>query len=61
VGSSIDASNVRHSFVLYPDGAIRAINVPEASQTLASGINDHGDVAGVYYGPGVVNGFLWVP
>src|SRR6476620_1833632 len=59
VGSYFDSADVVHGFV-YRQGKFSAVNFPSASATEVLGINDLGDIVGVYQLPGPLNfhGFL---
>jgi hypothetical protein len=66
VGSFVDANNVNHSFLRFPDGKFVTFDVPAADQTpgsfngtAAQAINDAGVVAGSYFdASGEGHGFL---
>jgi hypothetical protein len=59
VGSYFDSQDFVHGFV-YRNGKFSAINVPGATETEVLGINDRGDMVGVYQLAGALNfhGFL---
>jgi len=59
VGSYFDASSNEHGFI-YQHGAFTPVNFPGATVTEIRGINDAGDIVGVYQTSGPLNfhGFL---
>src|SRR5215472_8988454 len=67
VGSSLDASNVYHSFVRAPDGAITVFDVPGAGTgpfqgTECFGINQAGTTEGIYIDSSdLLHGFVRSP
>lgn len=59
VGSYFDSNDFVHGFV-YRQGKFTAVNIAGATATEVLGINDYGDIVGVYQLPGPLNfhGFL---
>jgi uncharacterized membrane protein len=59
VGSYFDSSNSVHGFI-YRDGKYTRVDVPGSTETEVHGINDKGDIVGVYQLAGPLNfhGFL---
>ena len=44
----MDAAGVFHGFLRAPDGAFTTIDIPGATATALTGINDHGQMVGLY-------------
>ncbi len=60
VGSYTEQQNISHAFVRATDGTIVPFSVRHADQTLATGINDAGEIVGYWLGT-VEHGFVRSP
>ena len=58
VGAWVDSAGLQHGFLWSANGTFTSIDVPGAIRTLARGINDAGDVVGVYDNPDKRRAFL---
>src|SRR5262245_57453387 len=61
VGYYVDAERRVHGFRREPGGAIIAIDVPGATETRALGINNNGEVVGIYNDAGGTKAFQLAP